>query len=111
MQKFHIARAVSNIATSVQEYSQRLGQTPDLIIPDHYALWRAATLSLSIRTSSNAQSQPLRYPEGHQAWGIESEKVAKRDQVVAIFRAHSGARVQERAEIGTAETCLQPIHP
>lgn len=61
MKKFHIALAVSNIPTSVQEYSQRLGQAPDLIIPGHHALWRTPTINLSIRTSSTAQAQPLRH--------------------------------------------------
>ena len=67
MKRFHVALAASDITISVQEYSQRLGQTPDLIIPDHYALWRTATPNLSIRISSNAQSQPLR----HLGWELE----------------------------------------
>ncbi len=61
MKKFHMTLAVSNIPTSVHEYSQRPSQPPDWIIPDHYALWRTATLNLSIRTPSTAHSQPLRH--------------------------------------------------
>jgi hypothetical protein len=35
-------------------------------------------------------------------WGIESEKVAERGQIVTISPAHSGTMVQESGEIWTA---------
>ncbi len=44
-------------------------------------------------------------------WGIESEKVAERGQIVTISPAHSGTMVQESGEIWTAKTRLQPILP
>jgi hypothetical protein len=37
-----------------------------------------------------------------QTWGIESEKVAERGQILTISPAHSGTMVQESGEIWTA---------
>ena len=52
--KFHIAIAVSDLEATVQEYSQRLGMAPVLVVADEYALWRTATLNFSIRKTKDA---------------------------------------------------------
>ena len=52
MRTLHLALAVSNIESSVMEYSARLGASPVVIIPGEYALWRTAALNLSIRNTS-----------------------------------------------------------
>ena len=44
-------------------------------------------------------------------WGIEREQAAERGQIVTISLVHSGTMGQERGEILTAETRLQPIPP
>ncbi len=49
MRRFHIAIGVADIAASVDDYSQRLGQHPVLVVPGEYALWRTEALNLSIR--------------------------------------------------------------
>lgn len=49
MKKFHLAIGVTDIARSVEDYSHRLGCRPALVIPNEYALWRTASLNLSIR--------------------------------------------------------------
>jgi len=49
MKKLHLAIGVSNINSSVEEYSRRLGQKADVVIPEQYALWRTQTLNVSIR--------------------------------------------------------------
>ena len=49
MKKLHIALSVSDIEQSVLDYSSRLSQEPDLVIPGEYALWRTDTLNISIR--------------------------------------------------------------
>ena len=56
MKKFHIALAVPDIAQSVIDYSARLAASPVLVVPDQYALWRTATVNLSIRKAEGAAS-------------------------------------------------------
>ena len=52
MRTLHLALAVSNIEQSVADYSARLGALPVAVVPGEYALWRTATLNLSIRKTS-----------------------------------------------------------
>jgi len=49
VKRFHIAIGVSDISRSVEDYSQRLGQPPSLVVPGEYALWRTSCINLSIR--------------------------------------------------------------
>ena len=49
MKKFHIALSVADIQKSVEDYSRRLGMSPELVIENEYALWRTETLNFSIR--------------------------------------------------------------
>ncbi len=61
IKRFHIALGVANIEESVKDYSTRLAQSPDIIIPNEYALWRTPTLNFSIRTVSKAERGHLRH--------------------------------------------------
>ena len=61
MKRFHIAIGVANIQDSIEDYSVRLGQPPDVIIADEYALWRTSTLNFSIRKTSPEQTGTLRH--------------------------------------------------
>ena len=49
MRTFHIAITVADIARSVQDYSDRLGCPPAVVVPNEYALWRTPSINLSIR--------------------------------------------------------------
>ena len=49
MKRVHIALSVTDIARSVEEYSSRLGCSPEIVIPHQYALWRTDTVNFSIR--------------------------------------------------------------
>ena len=49
--KVHIALSVSDIANSVEDYSQRLGCKPCADIAGQHALWRTDILNYSIRQS------------------------------------------------------------
>ena len=40
MKGFHIALGVADVEASADDYLQRLGCRPDLLIPGMYALWR-----------------------------------------------------------------------
>jgi catechol 2,3-dioxygenase-like lactoylglutathione lyase family enzyme len=48
MKRFHIALAVRNLDDSIADYSARLGQSPQLVVQDKYALWRTRQLNFSI---------------------------------------------------------------
>jgi len=61
MKRFHTAISVNNIAESVVEYTNKLGQDPDLVIDNEYALWRTDTLNFSIRRDSTAINGSLRH--------------------------------------------------
>ncbi len=49
MKKFHIAIGVTDIEQSIEDYSSRLGQRPQIVINGEYALWRTDSLNFSIR--------------------------------------------------------------
>ena len=68
--RFHIALGVADVALSVEDYSRRLGHSPDVVVPGEYALWRTDIINLSIR----------RAPEGpgtlrHLGWEDESATI------------------------------------
>ncbi len=45
----HIALSVADIADSVADYNQRLGQEADIVVAGEYALWRLPHINFSIR--------------------------------------------------------------
>lgn len=66
--KFHIAIATHDIEASVQDYSRRLAARPDVVVPGAYALWRTATLNISVRQAPDCQPGELR----HVGWEDEA---------------------------------------
>ncbi len=64
MKKIHIALSVENIASSVEDYSNRLECQPCVVIKDEYALWRTNTINFSIRKDMDAVPGSLR----HMGW-------------------------------------------
>ncbi len=61
MRKLHLALATTDIEATVRDYSSRLGQEPDLIVPQTYALWRTEQLNLSVRNTGSGESGTLRH--------------------------------------------------
>lgn len=49
MKRFHIAIGVADVPRSIEDYSQRLGCPPSVVVTGEYALWRTSGLNLSIR--------------------------------------------------------------
>ena len=107
MKKLHIALSVSDIEQSVQDYSIRLSQEPDLVIPGEYALWRTDTLNLSIRRVAEEPSGTLR----HLGWenpeataftkavdsnGILWEEFSAQQQASEIEKAWPGTQYQPK---------------
>lgn len=68
MKKFHIAINVADLASSVKDYSERLGSVPVVMVPNEYALWRTPTLNFSIRKEHSSPRGSLR----HLGWEDDS---------------------------------------
>lgn len=61
MKRFHISIATHNIAASVADYSARLGQQPDSMLDNEYALWRTDSLNFSVRFDKTVAAGTLRH--------------------------------------------------
>ena len=48
MRRIHIALAVANVAESVPDYSNRIGQEPTVVVTGKYAMWRTDQMNFSI---------------------------------------------------------------
>lgn len=48
MRRIHIALAVANIAESVEDYSNRIGARPTVVVTGKYAMWRTDQMNFSI---------------------------------------------------------------
>ena len=57
MKRFHTVLGLSDVEASADDYSQRLGCRPDLLIPGEYALWRTDAVNLSIRKVSHEEGR------------------------------------------------------
>lgn len=64
MKKLHLAIATRNIEATVDDYSQRFGCKPCVVIAEQYALWRTESLNLSVRYDALCQPGELR----HMGW-------------------------------------------
>ena len=61
MKRLHIAIATHDITATVQDYTQRLGAEPVVVVPGEYALWRTETLNVSVRQDSTCEPGALRH--------------------------------------------------
>lgn len=57
MKRFHIALAIANLDASIADYSARLGQPPQVVVPGTYALWRTEQLNFSINQQPEGAGQ------------------------------------------------------
>jgi hypothetical protein len=91
MRKLHIAIGVSNIEASIQDYSARFGRSPEVSVPNEYALWRTDTINFSIRKVSSQESGLLR----HLGWEDAACKAfATETDVNGILWEHFSAEQQ-----------------
>jgi hypothetical protein len=101
MKKFHLAIATDNLTATIQDYSQRLGSAPCVVVENEYALWRTETLNLSIRRDPNCAVGTVR----HVGWedstatefsketdvnGLVWERFSASDQAIEINNIWSG---------------------
>lgn len=59
--RFHLALATRDVAACVSDYSARFGCAPAVVVPGEYALWRTATLNVSVRQDSSCAAGELRH--------------------------------------------------
>ena len=61
MKKLHLALATHDIAATVADYTTRLECAPEVVVPGVYALWRTASLNLSVRFDKQCAPGELRH--------------------------------------------------
>ncbi len=61
MKKLHIALSTDRIGQTIADYTARLGVPPCSRIDGEYALWRTATLNLSVRQDPDCAPGSLRH--------------------------------------------------
>ena len=59
--KIHIALSVASLDTVIDEYTQKLGISPEVVVANEYALWRSETVNLSIRVDKSVPAGSLRH--------------------------------------------------
>ena len=100
MRRFHISLAVADLATSVRDYSTRLGVEPTAVVAGKYAMWRTPQLNFSINEMPQRAGQ-LRhlgfedtaagdFSSDHDVNGIEWELFspnAQDEKIVEVYGA------------------------
>lgn len=61
MPRIHIALATHDMQATIEDYSARLGMRPCALVPGEYALWRNASLNLSVRKDHQCRPGQLRH--------------------------------------------------
>jgi len=61
MKKLHIALTTDNLEKTIQDYNQRIGVIPCVIVKGEYALWRTDTLNISVRQDPERKPGALRH--------------------------------------------------
>lgn len=61
MKKLHLALSTHRLTETVEDYTKRLDSSPDLVIEGEYALWRTASLNVSVRVDSQCSPGQLRH--------------------------------------------------
>lgn len=107
MRKLHLAIATDDIKATVADYTARLGEPPCLVIANAYALWRTASLNLSIRHDPASQPGTLR----HMGWeDSEASEFSQAVDVNGIVWEHFAAHHQaEEIKALWPEVEYQPL--
>lgn len=61
MRKLHLAISTDQIEATIEDYSQRLGARPCSMVAGEYALWRTASLNISVRQDDACTPGSLRH--------------------------------------------------
>lgn len=76
MRRIHIALAVASVAESVEDYSQRIGARPTVVVTGKYAMWRTDQMNFSINEIPDRAGQ-LRHlgfeDDGAEGFGSDTD--------------------------------------
>lgn len=100
--RFHLALSTDDLSSAIADYTRRLGIEPCVTVPGEYALFRTATLNVSLRQDSMVPTGQLR----HLGWEDPSadEFSSERDALGVVwerFNSDAQAREIEAAWPGT----------
>jgi len=107
LRRFHIAIAVADLTTSIEDYRRRLGVPPTAVVAGKYALFRTEHLNFSINELP-ARAGQLRhlgfedhaargFSSDHDVNGIEWELFSPADQDAKIPEVYGTAVVWNEA--------------
>lgn len=107
MKRFHIALIVADLDAAIADYSKRLGQHPQAVVADTYAMWRTELLNFSI-SQDPARAGQLRNLgfEEDEAEGFHSET-----DTSGIAWERFSALTQDLEVIRTYGIPVHPAHP
>lgn len=101
MKRFHLAIATQDIASTVQDYTERMGMEPCAVVEGEYALWRNKFLNISVRQDPSCKPGELR----HLGWeDSDANEFTTSTDVNGIVWEHFSAQQQadEMTEIWPA---------
>lgn len=105
MKRIHIAISTNDIEKTIEDYSQRIGSRPCVVVKEQYALWRTDSINLSVRQDLGCKPGELR----HLGWedasakqfsknkdvnGIVWERFSAQQQADEINETWAGTRYQ-----------------
>lgn len=101
MKRMHIAVATHDVEASIEDYSARFGVRPCSSVAGEYALWRTASVNLSVRKDLQCSPGSLRHlgfedPQAHaftmsrDVNGIDWENFTAEQQAAEIEAAWPG---------------------
>ena len=61
MKKIHIAISTIDIEKTIEDYNQRIGVKPCVIVKGEYALWRTESVNISVRHDTKCKPGELRH--------------------------------------------------
>ena len=96
MRRIHVAISTGDIDRTVEDYSQRLGCDPCVVVPGEYALWRSDTVNLSVRQDATVPPGSLR----HLGWEDSAATEFSTDTDVngIVWECFSAARQAQEIE-------------
>ena len=75
MRRIHVTVSTDDLSQTVNDYSQRLGCEPCVVVPGEVALWRTDCVNLSVRRDATVPARPLR----HLGWEDSDAKLLSTD--------------------------------
>ncbi|MEQ8264180.1 hypothetical protein [Pseudohaliea sp.] len=97
MRKLHIALATHDLPATIDDYSVRLGTPPCSVVHGEYALWRTASLNLSVRHDPDCAPGSLR----HLGWEDSAATVFSEETDVNGITWECFSAAQQAEEINT----------